>query len=113
MKNIFSDEYSARKTLREIKILRKLSQIPNNLFSTKLHDLILPTDLEKKEGFLPSIKEEEKMPFDFNNKKTHYEYNPHEQVEEEKKINLSGFNHIFLVMELVDSDMKKLLSSKP
>ena len=25
MKNIFNDEYSARKTLREIKILRKLS----------------------------------------------------------------------------------------
>ena len=78
MKNIFSDEYSARKTLREIKILRKLSQIPNNLFSTKLYDLILPADLEKKEGFLPSIKEESKLPFiDLNNKKTHYEYNPH------------------------------------
>jgi male germ cell-associated kinase len=34
MKNIFGDSYQARKTLREIKILRKLSKIPNNLFTT-------------------------------------------------------------------------------
>ena len=34
MKNIFIDTYQARKTLREIKILRKLSRIPNNLFTT-------------------------------------------------------------------------------
>ena len=65
MKNIFSDEYSARKTLREIKILRKLSQVPNNLFTTKLLELILPENLKnKKDSLLPSIIEEEKVPFD-------------------------------------------------
>jgi hypothetical protein len=85
MKNIFSDEYSARKTLREIKILRKLSQVPNNLFTTKLLELILPENLKgKKDSLLPSIIEEEKVPFDdggkssfeLSNKKTHYDYNP-------------------------------------
>ena len=34
MNNIFLDPYQARKTLREIKILRKLSRFPNNLFTT-------------------------------------------------------------------------------
>jgi hypothetical protein len=42
MNNIFIDSYQARKTLREIKILRKLSRIPNNLFTTALLDIILP-----------------------------------------------------------------------
>ena len=42
VRDAFKDEYSARKILREIKILRKLSRIPNNLFTTKLIDVILP-----------------------------------------------------------------------
>ena len=46
MKNIFGDSYQARKTLREIKILRKLSRIPNNLFTTGLLDVILPSDMK-------------------------------------------------------------------
>ena len=56
MKNIFGDSYQARKTLREIKILRKLSRIPNNLFTTTLLDVILPaemtipTDIDKEES---------------------------------------------------------------
>ena len=48
MKNIFGDIYQARKTLREIKILRKLSRIPNNLFTTHLIDIILPTEVEEE-----------------------------------------------------------------
>ena len=46
MKGIFNDLYSARKTLREIKILRKLSRVPNNLFTSILIDIILPTEVE-------------------------------------------------------------------
>lgn len=48
MKNIFGDVYQARKTLREIKILRKLSRIPNNLFTTSLLDIILPAEFEQE-----------------------------------------------------------------
>jgi hypothetical protein len=48
MKNIFGDIYQSRKTLREIKILRKLSRIPNNLFTTHLIDIILPTEVEEE-----------------------------------------------------------------
>jgi uncharacterized protein YrrD len=46
MKGIFNDLYSARKILREIKILRKLSRVPNNLFTSILIDIILPTEVE-------------------------------------------------------------------
>ena len=45
MKNVFGDSYQARKTLREIKILRKLSRIPNNIFTTALIDIILPAEV--------------------------------------------------------------------
>lgn len=48
MKNIFGDVYQARKTLREIKILRKLSRIPNNLFTTQLLDIILPVEFDEE-----------------------------------------------------------------
>ena len=48
MKNIFDDLYQARKTLREIKILRKLSRIPNNLFTTNLLYIILPVEVEEE-----------------------------------------------------------------
>ena len=43
MKNIFNDVYQARKVLREITLLRKLSRIPNNIFTSQLYDIILPT----------------------------------------------------------------------
>jgi mitogen-activated protein kinase 1/3 len=36
----------AKMAVREITILRKLSQIKNNIFTTKLHDVILAGDPE-------------------------------------------------------------------
>ena len=39
--NIFENEYSSTKVIREIKILRKLSQMENNNYTTKLIDLVL------------------------------------------------------------------------
>jgi len=38
----FQTPYVARKTYREIKILRKLSEMPNNAFVPLLYDVILP-----------------------------------------------------------------------
>ena len=38
----FDHQYSARKVLREIQILRKLTFMKNNVFSTKLYDIITP-----------------------------------------------------------------------
>ena len=42
MKDIGKSSYSLRKLLREIIILRKLSEIENNIFTTKLLDIITP-----------------------------------------------------------------------
>jgi hypothetical protein len=37
-----------RKILRELIILRKLSEMKDNIFTTRILDVILPKDLEKK-----------------------------------------------------------------
>lgn len=42
MKDVNKSSYSLRKLLREIIILRKLSEIENNIFTTKLLDIIIP-----------------------------------------------------------------------
>ena len=42
IENCFNDEYSARKAVREIKILRQLSVMNKNVFTTRLHEIILP-----------------------------------------------------------------------
>ena len=61
IKNIFSDSYQARKTLREIKILRKLSRIPNNLFTTALLDIILPENVYSFKEDVEIMQEELKV----------------------------------------------------
>lgn len=38
----FDHQYSARKVLREIQILRKLTFMKNNVFTTKLYDIMTP-----------------------------------------------------------------------
>ena len=42
IRDCFKDACMARKTYREVKILRKLSSIPKNIFTTRLIDIILP-----------------------------------------------------------------------
>lgn len=42
VQNIYEDDYNARKILREVQILRNLSHMKNNVFSTKLYDVIVP-----------------------------------------------------------------------
>jgi len=120
MKNIFADSYQARKTLREIKILRKLSRIPNNLFTTALMDVILPEGIDLNK-FQKKLSVEEQKGKDKDDDavmqddqdisiqqtaidKTKFSGN-------ESEHNLQNLTHVFLVMELVDSDMKKLMSS--
>ena len=47
MKNLFKDQYSAKRELSEINILRKLSSVQNNIFTTNIHDIIV-TDFDSK-----------------------------------------------------------------
>jgi serine/threonine protein kinase len=66
---INTSPYTSRKVLREVKLMKKLSEIDNNIYTTTLIDIITP----------------------------------------EKSIE---FDHIFLVMTLGTTDMKKFLESK-
>jgi hypothetical protein len=56
--------------LREITILKELSKMEKNIFTTKLHDIIVPTDAYR---------------------------------------DINKFDHLFLVMEYVDFDLKKAM----
>lgn len=43
LKDVFDHEYNSKKLISEIQILRKLTAIPNNVFSTLIYDIITPT----------------------------------------------------------------------
>ena len=40
--NCFENKYTALQILREIKLLRKLTEMKDNIFTTKVIDIILP-----------------------------------------------------------------------
>ena len=50
---MFKDEFSAKKLLREIQILRNLSEMKRNLFTTRLHDIITPEIDKMKKSLVP------------------------------------------------------------
>ena len=91
----FEQPYACRKLLREIKIMRKLSKIENNIFTPKLIDVIIPTEA-LLEG--DSTKSSQSGSF---------------KIDDLEKINKTQFvkTHLFLVMEFVDNDMKKLMNN--
>ena len=85
----FESPYACRKLLREIKIMRKLSKIENNIFTPRLLDVIIPTEvpLEGDSTAESSLSGA---------------HNPSIQFSK---------THLFLVMEYVENDMKMLMNS--
>ena len=82
IKSVNRDVYSAKKVLRECIILRKLTQMKSNIYTSKIHEIILPEGLDyQAKNFEPK----------------NIEYD------------LKDFDHIFLVLDLVDSDFKNLM----
>ena len=61
LKDIFDDTYSARKMIREIIILRKFTDMQNNIFTTKLLDIILPQDSPDNEKQVVFHEDEKEM----------------------------------------------------
>ena len=43
IKNAFKDDYTAKKVLAEIQILKFLSQLENNIYTNKVLDIVLST----------------------------------------------------------------------
>ena len=107
VRDAFKDEYSSRKILREIKILRKLSRIPNNLFTTRLIDVILPEGVMIYQGKPDLTKQREEVKRQ-TSKGDGSPSNFHDAV-----VDVGKFTHLFMVIELHQSDMKKLLNSEP
>ena len=68
--NIFKSEYDSKKIVREVQIMRQLTQMEGNQFTTKLYDIITPK-------------------------------------------NLDNLTYIFIVMEYMQTDLKKIFQSMP
>jgi mitogen-activated protein kinase 1/3 len=102
IKDINKSSYSLRKLLREIIILRKLSEIENNIFTIKLLDIIIPdfdftTELETGNN-LRKCKTDESAKL----------------KKKESSISVStSYEAIFLVMDFGQTDFKKMLNSVP
>ena len=76
-----------RSILREIIILRKFSEIKENVFTSKIYEIIFPEDAVT----WTSPKDLKSM--------------PNSEVEN-PQINFSLLNHLFIVMELGEVDLK-------
>ena len=44
--NVFESNYAAKKLVSEVHILRKLSAVPGNTFTTKIYDIIVPKNFK-------------------------------------------------------------------
>jgi hypothetical protein len=90
--------------LRELIIMRKLSESADNLFTTKLFDVILPIWVLKNRDSSKIQEEDIKNETDFS-----YERNKGEPAEETKKgeydIDYSKLDHLFIVMDLGEADL--------
>jgi serine/threonine protein kinase len=89
------DIFMTKNILRELILMRKFSEIKDNVFTSKVFEIILP------ENTVTWIEEEDikLMPFMKNF------YNPY--------IDYSKLNHLFIVMELGTTDLKKMLDCSP
>lgn len=64
IRNVFKDLYDAKKIIGEIELLRKMSEISGNCFTTHVHDIILPefdTDSTDAMDYLFIVMEFEEM----------------------------------------------------
>lgn len=105
MDQINRDNYMARKVLRELIILRKLTELPDNLYTTKILDVIMPYGIIDK-----SFSDNSTMA-------TKKDVKEEESKRDKKKIdlgiNLNNLDHIFIVMDLGETDFKKLMEIEP
>ena len=90
--------YGARKILREIVLLRKLSECPNNIFTVKLLDIVLPPN---KDDDKADESTEDTSPIDIKRTGTN-QSNATTISEGVRRARHLSINHIFLVMSHVD-----------
>ena len=95
IKECFINIHRVRMLLRELMILRKLSEMEDNIFTTKLYDVILP------QGVICQDSNELSKQATGDSKIV-----TNEEAEglEDVTINFKNLTHIFIVMEYVDTD---------
>ena len=84
--------YFVRKLLREIVILRKLSEMKDNIFTNKLLEIILPPDVVKPKQSINQITG---------------------KAEKIESLHLHNMTHVFLILEKSDRDLKSLMELRP
>ena len=91
----FDNPYACRKLLRESKIMRKLSQIENNIFTPRLIDVIIPTQ--------PALEGDS----------TKSSLTGNFKIEDAQNLQSIKFakTHLFLVMEFIENDMKNMMNN--
>ena len=103
-----TNDYSARQLYREIKIMRKLTELKKNVFTTQIKDVLLPLRAyvrKEEEDYLPDLLADEAYIQDLRQKI--------ECFSDDLLIDLDAITHLFIVMEHVDSDIKKILDAQP
>jgi hypothetical protein len=121
MTNIQKDAYILRKVLRELVILRKLTEIKDNIFTTKVIDVILPeacfsrkrdktSPEEKVSSDTAETSEKGADNYDINNdindNNSKGKVVPEETKDSKSRCDLRKLTHIFVVMELGENDLK-------
>ena len=84
--------YFVRKLLREIIILRKLSEMKDNVFTNRLLEIILPPDVVKPKKSINLITG---------------------KAEKFESLHLNNMTHVFLILEKSDRDLKSLVELSP
>jgi serine/threonine protein kinase len=87
--------------LREIKILRKLSEMENNIYVTRIFEIIIPEKSLVQSDDDDSLNDQSYVKMILNQ----------DNIDEETIVNLQELTHLFIVMEYGESDFKKLLSN--
>jgi len=113
MTKSFDSLYSARSLYREIVLLKELTSFSNNIFTTKIYDVIIPPNVIVSKHT------------------NHANYNLPEIVKKENEnnrdkdlvvietdgfdciVDLNAFEFVFIVMELHDTDLKDLFTNTP
>jgi hypothetical protein len=89
----------------------------HNLYTTKILDVILPEDameVESEDNIINNLikDEENKSPTQLNEKEN-INQNQCKNYDDKIIIDYKKMNHIFIVMDIGETDFKKLMETKP
>ena len=103
----FKNPHRARMVLREIMILRKFTEMEDNIFTTKIFEIIMPDGAITEED--PELQRQSTSA----DGKIKNRQEADCTSDSELTINFKNLKFLFVVMEYVESDFQKLMNSVP